>query len=136
MSIIGIGIDICSNIRIENLIKTYDLRFLEKVFNKKEIEHCMERYGRFEPNFFAKRFAGKEAFVKAIGVGFNQFIRKNEIIILNDPVYKNPTILLIDSTKDYVENTIGKNCQYFISMSDEKEFSIANTTIWRSVSNV
>jgi holo-[acyl-carrier protein] synthase len=87
MNIVGIGIDICKNSRIEKLIFEYGNKFLYKVFHQKEIDYCIERYKNIDTNYFAKRFAAKEAFVKAIGVGFNGHVKKNEIAILNDIKY-------------------------------------------------
>jgi holo-[acyl-carrier protein] synthase len=132
MNIIGIGIDICKNARVEKILNDFGERFLHKVFHSKEIEICNLRYSdnhKMLVNFLAKRFAAKEAFVKALGFGFNGIIKKNEIAILNDEILKKPYIIIFDSTKEYIERKFGSSLEYFVSMSDEKEFSVANVVI-------
>ena len=131
MEIIGLGIDICRNERIKNLRDLYGIKFLGKIFHQQEIELCVSRYGSMNDNFFAKRFAGKEAFVKALGVGFNRMVKKNEIVILNNLLYKKPFLTLRGETEKYVVSNWGSELQYFISMSDEKEFSVANVLIFK-----
>ena len=123
--IFGIGIDIVQNARIKNLIDTYENNFLNKVFSVEEIEAApINKY-----NYFAKRFAAKEAFVKALGIGFSSNIIKSEISVTNDE-YGRPRIEIYGQTKDYVEKIIKHpNIQYFISLSDEKEYSIAQVLI-------
>ena len=132
MNIVGIGIDICKNSRIKKIIDDFGEKFLQKAFHNKEIENGHLKYKnntQMIVNFFAKRFAAKEAFVKAIGFGFNGFIKKNDIAILNDEILKKPYIVLFGSTKKYIEKKIGNNLQYFLSMSDEDEFSVANVIV-------
>ncbi len=132
MNIIGIGIDICKNSRIKKIIDDFGENFLQKVFHHQEIENSNLKYKnnvQMAVNFFAKRFAAKEAFVKAIGLGFNGLIKKNDIAILNDEILKKPYIVIFNSTKEYIEKKFGNNLQYFLSMSDEDEFSIANVIV-------
>ena len=63
MDIIGNGVDIIKNSRINKSLKIKG--FLNRIFTKKEIKQGKKLKNRI--NFYAKRFAAKEAFVKAIG---------------------------------------------------------------------
>ena len=88
--IIGIGIDLISNDRIKKILKKFDKNFKEKIFSKNELIDFDNRYKDQEKltqnaiNFFAKRFASKEAFSKALGIGIGRGIDFNDIEILTD----------------------------------------------------
>ena len=66
MKILGIGVDIIKNKRIENLIN--NKTFIKRTFGKKELKYSKKTSNK--TNYFAKRFAAKEAFAKSIGTGF------------------------------------------------------------------
>ena len=65
MSTVSNGVDIVENIRINKAIK--NISFVQRVFSKKEIE--LSKKYRDKTNYFAKRFAAKEAFYKTLGTG-------------------------------------------------------------------
>ena len=125
MKIFGIGTDIVKISRIDKLIKKKN--FISKLFNKKEITKCsMIKNAK---NCYAKRFAAKEAFAKALGTGLAKGIKFNEIIVMNEKNGK-PFIRLIDKTKINVEKKI-KRKKYKISLSltDEDKYAVAFVTI-------
>ena len=80
-------------------------------------------------NCFAKRFAAKEAFSKALGTGISKGIYFNQIVVLNEKNGK-PFIKLIENTKKNVEKKFKKK-KYKISLSltDEDEYAVAFVTI-------
>ncbi len=125
MRIYGVGTDIVSISRIKHSLKKR--YFISRVFNEKEISKCQKIKNKF--NCFAKRFAAKEAFSKALGTGISSGIKLNEIVVLNEKNGK-PLIRLIKNTKKIVENKIKKK-KYKISLSltDEKSFAVAFVTI-------
>jgi holo-[acyl-carrier protein] synthase len=117
--IIGTGIDIVQNKRIENLINKYGNHFLKKIYTETEIEYCHSKK-RFVSSF-AARFAAKEAVLKALGTG----MRNNswqEIEVVNNELGK-PEILLNKKAAKRAEKL--KVSSIFISISHEKEYSIA-----------
>ena len=125
MSILGIGTDIVSVDRIKNSIKNKN--FLKRVFNKKEIFKC--KNVKTKTNCFAKRFAAKEAFSKALGTGISKGINLNEIVVLNKKSGK-PYIYLIGKTKKILSQKFkGKKSKVSLSLSDEKKFAVAFVTI-------
>tara|TARA_B100000963_G_C22190043_1_gene478380 strand:- start:17 stop:400 length:384 start_codon:yes stop_codon:yes gene_type:complete len=125
MSILGIGTDIVSVERIKNSLK--NKKFLKRVFNTKEILKCKNI--KTKTNCFAKRFAAKEAFSKALGTGISKGINLNEIVVLNKKSGK-PYICLIGKTKKIlIQKFKGKKSKISLSLSDEKRFAVAFVTI-------
>jgi holo-[acyl-carrier protein] synthase len=127
--IIGIGIDLISNDRIKKIIKKFDQNFKEKIFSKNELNDFENRYKNQEKldqnaiNFFAKRFASKEAFSKALGTGIGRGIDFNDIEISNDKLGK-PFIKILNNKEAKIKEIL--NCQEFnihLTISDEKSIS-------------
>ena len=125
MKIYGIGTDIANIDRIKKSLKNKD--FIDRLFNKNEVKKCNNQINK--ANCYAKRFAAKEAFSKALGTGISQGLNFNEIGVKNDLSGK-PTIYLEGNTKKIVNNLFkGKKINFFISLSDEKKFAIAMIVI-------
>ena len=83
MRIIGHGVDLVDNERIERIWKQHPDRFLARILTAAERSYC----GRMKnpiPNI-AGRFAAKEAILKVIGTGWRGGIAWTDIEILNDP---------------------------------------------------
>ena len=127
--IIGIGIDLISNDRIKKILKKFDKDFKEKIFSKNELDDFENRYKNQEKlnqnaiNFFAKRFASKEAFSKALGTGIGRGIDFNDIEISNDKLGK-PFIKILNNKEAKIKEIL--NCQEFnihLTISDEKSIS-------------
>ena len=121
MNIIGNGVDIVENKRIENSIKNN--RFISRIFTKNEIKNSKKVKNKI--NFFAKRFAAKEAFAKALGVGFRENINFKDINIKNNS--KGMPLLNISSNLKKILKQKFKINKYriYLSLSDEKKYSIA-----------
>jgi len=121
MKIIGNGVDIVRNKRIEKSLKIDG--FKKRIFTKYEITNSKKIKNKI--NYFAKRFAAKEAFVKAIGTGFRQSINFNDIEIKNNKQGK-PLINLSENIKSILKIKFNiKKYKIFLSLSDEKNYSIA-----------
>ena len=125
MNIYGIGTDIISVDRLKKTLKNKN--FINRVFNSKEINKCKKIVNIF--NCYAKRFAAKEAFSKALGTGISNGINFNEIIILNKKSGK-PYITLSGKTKKKIEKKFKKKkIKIALSLSDEKKYAVAFVTI-------
>ena len=125
MEIVGNGVDIIKNSRVKNLIK--NPKFLSRIFSVNEIKDSKKIKNK--TNFFAKRFAAKEAFVKAIGEGFRNNINFNDIDIKNDKKGK-PSIVISNNVKKFLKKKFKLHkYKIFLSLSDEKKFSIAYVII-------
>ncbi len=76
-------------------------------------------------NFFAKRFAAKEAFAKSLGTGFVKGINFKDISVKNNKSGK-PEIHINSKIKSVLYNKYKiKNFKIFLSLADEKNHSIA-----------
>ena len=125
MKILGIGVDLIKNNRIKSSIKKKS--FLTRTFTSNEIKHAMKLKNK--SNFFAKRFAAKESLVKAMGTGFRNNINFKDIEISNDFNGK-PYYLKTKKINDIILNKFKiKKYNLFLSISDEKDYSIAFTII-------
>ena len=129
MHIIGNGVDIIKNSRINNSLKIKG--FLNRIFTEKEIQQGKKLKNKI--NFYAKRFAAKEAFVKAIGTGFRSDINFIDIEINN---YKNgkPYISLSKKLNNFLKKKFKiQRYKVFLSLSDEKDYSIAFVVIDKKI---
>ena len=125
MHIFGNGVDIVENKRIKSSLKIKG--FINRVFTQNEINKSKKLVNK--TNFFAKRFAAKEAFVKAIGEGFRNNINFNDIDISNDNKGK-PSINISNNIKKFLKKKLKLNkYKIFLSLSDEKKHSIAYVII-------
>ena len=125
MSIFGIGTDIVSVDRIKNSLKNRS--FINRIFNEKEILKCKKNNN--STSYYAKRFAAKEAFSKALGTGISNGINFNEIVILNKKSGK-PYISIIGQTKKILNKKFKrKKSKISLSLSDEKKYAVAFVTI-------
>ncbi|WP_341813688.1 holo-[acyl-carrier-protein] synthase [Wolbachia endosymbiont (group B) of Germaria angustata] len=120
--IYGIGTDIVYIPRILRISQKYGEKFLNKVYTKKEIE-ISKKYNSQEvrAKYFAKRFAAKEAFVKALGTGFSQGIIMKDIEIYSD-VKGKPCLAV---RKDF----ISKDYKIHLSLSDDQDYATAFVVI-------
>ena len=125
MKILGVGVDIIENRRIGKLIKKR--LFIKRTFSENEINFSKKTTNK--TNFFSKRFAAKESFVKSIGIGFRNSLKFVDIEIFNDingkPYFK------INKKVDSIIKKIFKikNYNLFLSISDENDYSIAFTIL-------
>ncbi|MEE4353278.1 MAG: holo-ACP synthase [Desulfatiglans sp.] len=79
--IYGIGTDLVSIRRIDRVIKRWEDRFIRRVYTPEEIEMCRQRV--FPASAFALRFAAKEAFSKAIGLGMTKGVKWRDIEVIH-----------------------------------------------------
>ena len=88
--IIGVGIDIIEVDRVAEKILSGN-GFRDRVFSALEIGFCESKSGRVQ--HYAARFAAKEAFLKAAGIGLTASYDLHEIEVTTDELGK-PSITL------------------------------------------
>ena len=127
MKIFGIGTDIVNINRMDHTIKRRGSFFKNKVFSKKEISYCEKK--KNSSAFYAKRFAAKEAFSKALGTGIIKGVNLKNIEISNNARGK-PFILLKGKLANYLKRKV-KNKKYniYLSLSDDKPWAQATVII-------
>ena len=123
--IIGIGTDIIDTRRIESAIKKYGEKFKNRCFSSNEIKKSENRLNSI--NSYAKRYAAKEACSKALGTGLARGIFWKDIEVINDE-YGKPLIILHNRALKRIYE-ITKDYQIEVSISDEKNYAIANVII-------
>ena len=125
MKTLGIGIDIIDNKRIRALINNKS--FIDRTYSKKEIK--LSKKITNKTNYFAKRFAAKESLAKSLGTGFRNNLNFKDIEILNDKKGK-PYYFKTKKINNIVNKRFKvKNYNLFLSISDEKNYSIAFTIL-------
>ena len=125
MKILGIGIDVIQNKRIKKLIR--NKTFIKRTFGINEIKCAKKKINKI--NYFAKRFAAKEAFAKSIGTGIGKSLNFKDIEILNDKIGK-PYYFKSKKINNVINKKFKiKNFNLFLSISDEKDYSVAFTIL-------
>ncbi|MEN9314549.1 MAG: Beta-hexosaminidase, partial [Pseudomonadota bacterium] len=125
--IYGIGTDIVMVRRIEDLIARYGERFARRVLGPDELAEYQRRHGRgahgpaYAARYLAKRFAAKEAFSKAIGLGLRGPMTLLSLQILNDRRGK-PVAVACKALEPWLRER-GLVAQ--VSLTDEQESVVA-----------
>ena len=121
MKILGVGVDIIENSRIAKSLKNN--LFIKRIFANSEI--LTSKKIKDKKSYYSKRFAAKEAFVKAIGTGFRNNLNFKDISIVNDELGK-PSFIISEKIKKIVKKQFKiSSFNFFLSISDEKKYSIA-----------
>ena len=94
MKILGIGVDIVDNSRIDRSLKNNS--FIKRVFSKSEILSAKKT--KDKKSYYSKRFAAKEAFSKSIGTGFRDNLNFKDISIVNNKLGK-PSFVISEKIK-------------------------------------
>ena len=127
MGILGTGIDIVENYRIKKLLLKKKSNFKNKIFTNNEIIYCEKKSNI--TNCYSKRFAAKEAFVKALGTGFRKNINFKDIEVLKNH-YGKPYILINKKVINKIKTSFKvKKFNILLSISDETKYSIASVII-------
>ena len=124
MQIYGTGSDIVDISRIKKALKKKN--FKKRIFSTNEIKAVENKFNQIAS--FAKRFAAKEAFSKALGTGISEGLSFKDISINNDKKGK-PYISLLGKSKSIVQRTIKKKYKTFLTISDEQKYALAMVII-------
>ncbi len=120
--IIGIGTDLVDVRRIRESLERHGDRFANKILSKNETIEFQQCGERIKPHFLAKRFAAKEATVKALGTGFRDGIQLRDIEVTHTDKGK-PELKLSGAAKREQQH-LGVISTH-ISISDEHEHAVA-----------
>jgi holo-[acyl-carrier protein] synthase len=123
MAIVGIGTDIVEISRIEKQL-VRSRRLAERVLTPVELalfEEC-----KFPARYLAKRFAAKEAMVKAVGTGIGNGVGWQQMTVLN-----------LDSGRPYLKYSgfLAETCQgmkvnnCFLTIADEVHYAVATVVL-------
>jgi holo-[acyl-carrier protein] synthase len=123
--IIGIGSDLCNIERISSSLERFGERFVRRVFTEAE-QRKAEGRPFTRAGTYAKRFAAKEAFSKAIGTGFKRGVFMRDIGVVNQPSGA-PTLELTGGAKARLDAMTpeGHFAQIHLTMTDDHPFAQA-----------
>ncbi len=124
MPIYGIGIDLVRVERLEKLFERWGERFETRVFTEFERQFCSARRNRIA--CLALRFAAKEAFVKAIGLGMRKPVLWLDIEVRQNALGK-PEISLTPRALQYCRDK-GIH-SWHLSLTDEGQYGAAVVVI-------
>ena len=129
-AIAGIGTDLIYINRIQKSYDRHGERFLKRILGPGEREKFQRRYDR-DPHrgitFLATRFAAKEAFSKAIGLGMRMPMHWSAMQTLNAPSGK-PMVVLSGELKNWYESRFG---EALVSLTDESDLAMALVIVER-----
>ena len=129
-AIAGIGTDLIYINRIQKSYDRHGERFLKRFLGPGEREKFQRRYDR-DPHrgitFLATRFAAKEAFSKAIGLGMRMPMHWSAMQTLNAPSGK-PMVVLSGELKNWYESRFG---EAHVSLTDESDLAMALVIVER-----
>lgn len=123
MRFIGTGIDIVEVARIKKTYKRYQDGFAKKILHEQELQELENATNPIA--FLAKRFAVKEAFVKAMGTGIRGEVNWHSMYVLHDENGK-PSLAFSD---DFGVKINANNLEVHISISDEEHYTVAQAII-------
>ena len=118
--IVGIGTDVCSIERIDRALQRFGERFVKRILTAEErvrFDRTRDKAGHF-----AKRFAAKEAFAKALGTGVHAPFTWRSITVTRDRRGKpgiRPNVAMAEHLKK-----IGVT-QSHVSLSDDGGVAVA-----------
>ncbi|HIJ83682.1 MAG: holo-ACP synthase [Magnetococcales bacterium] len=118
--IVGIGTDIVKVARLEKGVQRFGQRFVAKILNEEEMRQCNLK--ACSVGCLARRFAAKEAFVKALGTGMAQGIWFTDIQVVHD-LSGRPGLVFFGEAQRRLARLGPLNVH--LSISDEKEFAVA-----------
>ena len=123
--IVGIGSDLCNIERIQNSLDRFGERFIARVFT--DIERAKAEGRPFtRAGTYAKRFAAKEAFSKAVGTGFKRGVFMKDIGVVNKPSGA-PTLALTGGARERLDALIpaGHAAEVHLTMTDDHPWAQA-----------
>ena len=122
--IFGIGTDIVRVERIQADLERFGERFAERILTAAEMQEF--RGNASKANFLARRFAAKEAVVKAMGTGFSNGIQLHDIEVRHDPQGK-PLLNFHGRAQQFLHEK--RITVAHISLADEQDNAVAFVTL-------
>ncbi len=123
--IVGLGSDLCNIERIQASLDRFGARFENRVFT--DVERAKAQRRPFtRAGTYAKRFAAKEAFSKAVGTGFRRGVFMKDIGVVNAPSGA-PTLALSGGAKAALDAMIpaGHRARIHLTLTDDHPWAQA-----------
>jgi holo-[acyl-carrier protein] synthase len=124
MRILGHGVDIATCSRLREILEKDGGHFERRVFSAREIAYCRSKKNPFP--HFAARFAAKEAYAKAMGLGLGPTGDFVELEVVNAENGA-PSLKLSGKAEEIFQAAGGK--QVFLSLSHEGDQAMASVIV-------
>ena len=121
--IFGIGTDIVHVERMRKNLDKHGDNFAQRILTKAEFIEFENK--KDKAAFIAKRFAAKEAAVKAMGTGFSQGLSLHHIGVEHDNAGK-PILAFLDVAESFLQEK--KIKQAHLSLADERDYAVSFVT--------
>jgi len=122
--IVGLGTDLVSVERMAGLLNRWEDRLLLRILGEQEREEFPQSQGAA---FLARRFAAKEATVKALGTGLRNGICWGDIQVGHDALGR-PSLHLSGAAQQQLAKC-ARRPRLWLSLSDEAQFAVATVVI-------
>ncbi len=122
--IFGIGTDIVRVSRMDNNLNRYGEPFARRILAEREWPAFLASKRR--AHFLAKRFAAKEAAVKAMGTGFRNGITLKQIAVCHEQDGR-PLLSFSEQAQEFIRRSGIESAH--LSLSDEEEYALAFVTL-------
>lgn len=129
-TLFGIGTDIVQVARIKKVVERHGEAFAKRILSANEHAQYQSLSEHQKIHYLAKRFAGKEAVAKALGVGISKGILFKEISITNNELGQ-PQVTYLGEAQAYVLKQ--EITQTLISLADEQDFAVAFVSVLKSI---
>jgi holo-[acyl-carrier protein] synthase len=132
--ILGVGVDLVSAVRIGHLMQRFGEKFSRKIFTEHEVNSAekikiSDEDSLAQALFYAKRFAAKEAFSKAIGLGIGRGVNFLDIQVENNQLGA-PKIKILNGKEVFLKKHFDcKDFTIHLSLTDETPFASAYVII-------
>jgi holo-[acyl-carrier protein] synthase len=126
--IFGIGTDLCDMRRIADTLGRRGERFAEKVLGPHELAVFRDRRARVEQrgvHYLATRFAAKEAFSKAIGLGMRMPMTWRACEVVHEAGGR-PAVRLHGALADWFA---ARGLKAHLSLSEDSDYAIAHVVV-------
>jgi len=126
VAVAGIGTDIVRVQRFARFIQRNDEALLKRMFTSDELAYALPR--KCADQHLAARFAAKEAFVKALGLGLRDGITWHDMEVVRDDLGC-PSLRITGRAAEIV--AARKLGNIFLSYSHEEEYAVATVVLER-----
>jgi holo-[acyl-carrier protein] synthase len=124
-TVLGTGIDLVENDRMQDMMQRWGAKFLDRVFLAAEQAYCNAK--AFPCRHYAGRFAVKEAVSKAFGTGLGPSIGWLDIEVVRDETSGAPSVRLDDKGLRLADARGVKSV--LVSLSHTKNYAVAQALL-------
>jgi holo-[acyl-carrier protein] synthase len=124
MAVAGLGVDLARSGRFRRFLEEGRGGVLERVFTAAERTYCLAR--KDPAPHFAARFAAKEAFLKALGLGLRDGLRWQDVEVVRDDLGRPSLVLRGRAAELVAERGIGA---VHLSYSHEGDYAVATVIL-------